>query len=224
MATRNPWLAGLFGFLVPGLGHLYIGRASRFAPAALFLLFVVVGLAAVGAFPTFFGMAFYVLTLLGVIVYSFVDPAVQAKRGSILERRWYNRWYVYLGWVVLVIVVLNVPRLIRESVLGFSAFRVPNAAMHPTIAPKDIILVDTRAYRSRSPDVKEVVVVQSPDYGLMYVRRVSKVDGETLSLATDSPAPSSGYSLSSISAANVLGKVTYVMYSHDFDRIGRKVE
>jgi len=196
----------------------------RFAPAVLFLFLVVAGLAAMGAFPTFFGMAFYVLTLFGVVAYSFVDPAVQAKRDASFEPRWYNRWYVYLGWIVLVIMVLNVPRLIRESVLGFSAFRVPSAAMHPAIAPKDIILVDTRAYRSRSPGVKEVVVVHSPTNGLMYVRRVSKLDGRTLSLVADSPTPSAGDSLSSVSVSDVLGKVTYVMYSHDFDRIGRKVD
>jgi hypothetical protein len=224
MATRSRLLAGLFGFLVPGLGHLYIGRAIRFAPAVLFLFLVVAGLAAMGAFPTFFGMAFYVLTLFGVVAYSTIDSMVQAKPDASFERRWYNRWYVYLGWLLLVIVVLNVPRLIRESVLGFSAFRIPTAAMYRAIAPKDIILVDTRAYRSRSPDAKEVVVVHNPTNGLMYVRRVSKLDGSTLSLVSDSPGASAGDSLSSASVSDVLGKVTYIMYAHEFARIGRKVD
>jgi hypothetical protein len=223
--ARSKLVAGFLGFVTPGLGHLYVGRPARFAPAVLLLFAVVAALAAFGGFPTFHGMALYVLTLLVIVAFSTIDPLLQAQPRTDFVPRWYNRWYVYLGWLVLVVAVLNFPRLIRESVLGFSAFRVPGVAMQPTIKPRDMILVDTRAYRSRLPDVKDVVVVHNPANGLMYVRRVSRLDTATISLASDNPAAADNDSqLAAMPLSNLLGKVTYVMYSQDFGRIGQKIE
>jgi hypothetical protein len=42
-ARRKPWLGGILGFLFPGLGHLYVGRAT----AGLLLLGACYGLSAI---------------------------------------------------------------------------------------------------------------------------------------------------------------------------------
>src|SRR5881394_3059844 len=53
--SRNRFLSALFGFLVPGLGHVYVGRARRFLLFAATYLVVVLGLGLTGLLSTFVG-------------------------------------------------------------------------------------------------------------------------------------------------------------------------
>jgi hypothetical protein len=223
--SRNRFLSALFGFLVPGLGHVYVGRARRFLLFAAAYLAVVLTLGLAGLLSTFVGMATYVVLLFSLYVFGIVDPPIFARPGT-FEPKWYNRWYGYVGWAVLALILFSVVPVIRESVLGHSVFRVPGIAMVPTIQPRDIVLVDTRAFAAHAPAVREVVVVRGPKTGLLYVRRVSAQTGpSTVSLIKDNPEPSSAdLELASVSTKDIVGKVTYVAFSWSADRIGRHID
>jgi hypothetical protein len=223
--SRNRFLSALFGFLVPGLGHVYIGRARRFLLFASAYLAVVLALGLAGLLSTFVGMATYVVLLVSLYVFGIMDPPILVRPGT-FEPKWYNHWYGYVGWAALALIFFSVVPLIRESVLGHSVFRVPGIAMVPAIQPRDIVLVDTRAFAANAPAAKEVVVVRGTKSGLLYVRRISAQTGpSTVSLIKDNPEPSSAdLELSSVSTNEIVGKVTYVFFSWSADRIGRRVE
>ena len=222
---RNRFLSALFGFLVPGLGHVYVGRARRFMLFAVAYFAVVFALGIAGLLSTFGGMAVYVGLLFALYLFGIVDPPMVARPGA-FEPKWYNRWYGYVGWIAVAVVALYLVPVTREPVLGFSVFRVPGIAMVPAIEPRDIVLVDTRAFVSRPPAANEVVIVRGPQSGLLYIRRVSGQPSSTnLSLVKDNPEPSSAdLELKNIPVSGVVGKVTYVFFSWKADRIGRRVE
>lgn len=225
VATRNRFLSSLFGFLVPGLGHVYIGRALRFVVFAVAYFAVVFGLGLAGLLSTFWGQAVYVGLLLALYLFGIVEPPIVATRKH-FEPRWYNCWYGYVSWVALAVIALGVVPVIREPVLGFAVFRVPGAAMVPAIEPRDIVLVDTRAFVNRAPIANEVVVVRGPQTGLLYVRRVRTQPGsDDLTLTKDNPEPSRfDLQFANVPVSEAIGKVTYVFFSASADRIGRRVE
>jgi signal peptidase I len=223
--NRSRFVSALLGFLVPGLGHVYVGRAKRFVLLAVAYFVVVFGLGMASLLSTFGGMAVYVCLLFALYLFGIVDPPLVARPVS-FKRKWYNRWYGYVGWIAVAVVALCLVPVIREPVLGFSVFRVPGIAMVPAIEPRDIVLVDTRVFVSRSPAANDVVVVRGPHSGLLYIRRVSGQPSSTsLSLVKDNPEPSSAdLELKSIPVSGVIGKVTCVFFSWKADRIGRRVE
>ena len=75
-ARRNRWLAGALGLLAPGLGHLYLGPASRFVACALAAVAIIAILAMTGAIPTFTGFVVYAATLLALPLCSIVGAMV----------------------------------------------------------------------------------------------------------------------------------------------------
>lgn len=90
-------------------------------------------------------------------------------------------------------------------------FRVHGCSMLPLLQPDDEILVDVNAYRDRDPQVRDIVVVEHPDWaGLRMVKRVAAVDangncvviGDNLSESTDSR------SFGAVSRHQIIGQVT----------------
>jgi nickel-type superoxide dismutase maturation protease len=89
--------------------------------------------------------------------------------------------------------------------------RVSGASMVPTLAGDDEVLVDTRAYEHRAPDVGEIVVARRPDrQDVVLVKRVVWVqpDGRIL-LQGDNPAASTdSLDFGPIAPEFLAGKVT----------------
>lgn len=222
-ARRNRWLAGALGLLAPGLGHLYLGRASRFVVCALAAVAIIAILAMTGAIPTFAGFVVYVATLLALPLFSIVD-ALLARGIEGFVPKWYNRWYVYVGWFVLVVAAWSLLVGARSSVLGYGIMRMPSPTMAPTIEPGELVLVDTRAYRERLPDGGDVVIVWSPRSRTYYVKRALVVSPGGLSFENDNPRMR--MPLDNLNAPDELimhGRVTHVLYSPDTSRIGRQI-
>ena len=83
--------------------------------------------------------------------------------------------------------------------------------MIPTLAAGDEVLVDTRAYGQRSPQVGEIVVAHRPDrQEVVLVKRVAELlpDGRCL-LHGDNPAASTdSYEFGPVDSDHLVGKVT----------------
>ncbi|MBI4206701.1 MAG: S24/S26 family peptidase [Betaproteobacteria bacterium] len=223
--SRSRLLSALFGFLVPGLGHIYIGRARRIVLVAIAYFAVVFCLGIAGLLSTFGGAAVYVGLLLALYLFGIADPPIVVKPQA-FEPKWYNRWYGYVGWIALVFIAMSVVPVIREPVLGFSVFRVPGTSMMPAIEPRDIVLVDTRAFADSPPALNDVVIVRGPRSGFLYVRRVAKEHGpDSLFFKKDNQEPSTAdLELQNVPVSEALGRVTYVFYSWNTARIGRRIE
>lgn len=224
--TRYSLLAAALSFSAPGLGHLYVGRAKRFLVPAGGLLVVVLFLGSSGALSSFYGMVAYLGLFLALFVHGIVDSSIVAHRIGVFELRWYCRWYIYLAWFLLLIAFSIALPLVRESLLGFSTFRVPTASMVPTIEPQDVILVDTRAFRNAPPKVGDVVVVYVPEFQNNYARRVSALPTpDTVSFESDSPSgKETELTLKDVPLDNVVGRITYVLFSRTNDRIGHAIQ
>jgi signal peptidase I len=221
---RNSLLAAALGFLIPGLGHLYIGRAKRFGVPALGIIALILALGLTGALSTFIGFAIYIIAFVALYLFAIVDPPLQARHHQ-FHPKWYNHWYGYLGWIAIPIIFSAALPVVRESLLGYSTFRVPTAAMSPTIEPKEIILVNTHAFQARFPSAGDVVVVRGPQTGRLFIRRISKVNGTSFAFANDNPqAIGNVAELDAASRDEIVGRVTYVLYSDTSMRIGRQVE
>lgn len=173
----HPLLALLAGLL--GFGYVYVGRialAVAFIVAAL-AVFVVGGWTRALVHPT----AWYAVILCGLLITSIalLHPVLIAWRQPVVARKRYNRWWFYLGWVVVigslcdVLIIGN-----RASALGYEIFRLPSGSMEPTLEPGDWIVVDTWRYRTEPPAFGDIVVYRYD--GFMFVKRLAGLPGDTL--------------------------------------------
>jgi nickel-type superoxide dismutase maturation protease len=89
--------------------------------------------------------------------------------------------------------------------------RVTGASMIPTINANDEVLVDTRAYKERSPRVGEIVVAHRPDrQQVILVKRVTgvKPDGGILLQGDNPDASTDSLEFGPVALDYLIGKVT----------------
>ena len=89
-----------------------------------------------------------------------------------------------------------------------------------------MVLVDTKAFRETQPKIGDIVVVTVPDLNRTYIRRITDRPSElAISLAADNPTgDDKDGDLQGIPLANILGRVTYLLYSPTSRRIGQAVQ
>ena len=183
MKKRKWWLAGLLSLFYPGLGQIYNGQAAKgilfialpfsFVPVLLFFLEqekILVLLVLLGS-----GIVIYYLAALG-------DAVCAALRsGGQYALKKYNKWYVYLGIVVLAFFLNN-------AINGYvknhwrQAFKIPSTSNAPTLLVGDHILVD-RTKAARNPNQGDLVVFEFPeDPSKMFIKRVVAIGGDTVEI------------------------------------------
>jgi len=182
---RSPWLAGLLNLISPGLGQLYVLRPRR-AMVAFAASLVAVGMAVLpvwaGAGRAGFiaGMALAIAIFVAIVS----DAVLLARRAPpTAVRPRYDRWYVYAALWVLVAVGLRAPlrALVRDR--WIEAFRVPSAAMMPTIEPGDFLYVVKG--RSAPGDLHRNTVIayrSVTEPGLKILGRIIGVPGDTVAM------------------------------------------
>lgn len=147
---RKPWLAALLTLLTPGLGHVYAGNANRGLVAYLCVLVTVLSyfLGPVTWIPA--PANIIASFALGLVCFTYViyDAVVVARMNrNDCQLRAYNRWYVYLG--ILIISSFVVQPTIRLFVMR--AYVIPAASMAPTLEIGDHVLVKKYSYGVRNP-------------------------------------------------------------------------
>lgn len=181
MLQLKPFRAFLAAVL--GFGYVYVGRigvavsfvSASFALVALFSLMRWV------LNPT----AIYVLAsgLLILILVAIIHPVVIATKHRTVLRKPYNRWWFYVGWVVVFGVLSNTLLKNRASLLGYETFQVPASSMAPTLEAGDFIIADTWLYRSEKPQAGDIVVYEPyPNSEIKYVKRIVGVPGDEVEL------------------------------------------
>jgi len=191
VSRREPWLAVLLSLFTPGLGQLYAGR-----PKAL------VGFALLGQLATWLALGSWIflpagwLTLLlgfvlvlGVLLANIVHAARAASRaGPGYELRAYNRWYIYLAAYGLLGLLWQRGGFQLAKANLAEAFRIPSAAMEPTLLVGDFIFVAKAPRSLRSPQHAAIVVFQSVEDSLpplRIVKRLLGLPGDTLRMIGD---------------------------------------
>jgi len=189
-AARKPWLAALLSLLVPGLGHLYAGKAKT-------AVFVAVTAQAASWLTLTFSVlmppskvtaTLFVLVPIGTLLAIILHAGVTARRADpAYELRPYNRWSGYLAAVaVLLPWHLTMYSLARKTVA--EAFRIPSPTMEPVLLVGDYVLVAKLPHSLVRPEHEAIVVFRSVEAstpGLNIVKRVIGTSGDTLQMAHD---------------------------------------
>jgi signal peptidase I len=187
MSKRKPWVAAMLSFLMPGLGHLYVGQAKKAAIVYLLVLFSYfgfAGLATQGRVPnavSMVGSLLLLLFLLCVVVYMLFDARHIARMEAGSYRlKFYNKWYVY-GAIVLMtgVVGQQIPQIYHLSMLEFSA--VPLGSRHSPQTGK-YLMVENISYHFTHPRRGEMVLFDSSDETKEILQRVVGLPGEKLQI------------------------------------------
>jgi signal peptidase I len=181
--ARNPWIAGLLTFVVPGLGQLYNGQWRKWLAISAVLFVLPLGLCAFMMTPLALA-AIALLAVLGLVVsiFAFVDAVRTARRiGEDYVLAPYNRVLVYASIVLLIAIGQTVVTdWLRDH--RAQAFRIPSESMSPTLLPGDFVFVDRRP-EVRAPRRNALVVFRPYERpGAVYIDRVVAMGGERVEI------------------------------------------
>jgi signal peptidase I len=177
--NRNPWLAGVLAFFAYGLGHLYVGKFQR-AVVILAVYGVLMAIIILTRLQHYYaGTLIFVLLSFSVTIFTVVDAARLAIKQKPYVMKSYNRWYYYIGFLVLASSINYFISENRDDVFGFKSYRIPSTSMAPTVRVGDFIIVDTWAYNNNSVERGDIIVFKYPnDPSIDYIFRVIALPGE----------------------------------------------
>ncbi len=176
---RRPTVAALLSLVVMGLGQLYNGQLRR---AVVFFAIEILGFVAVATISTlllsFHGLMiiyFGGLIFVGIRIFAVIDAFIAARRIGEVELHRYNRWYVY----VPILLVMMIIRMVFESPVA--SYSIPSGAMQPTLLVGDYVFADKNAYHDRAPERGDVVVFKLPmDNQTDYIMRIVGLPGDII--------------------------------------------
>ncbi|HAL45608.1 MAG: signal peptidase I [Planctomycetes bacterium GWF2_42_9] len=184
--NRQIWLAVLFSFLLPGLGQIYCGRLAKgliFIALNTLPVFVIVDLLLFGKNAALLFVTVGLMLFGGIVqLIAIIDSIYLAKSlDSRYELKDYNRWYVYLLLIIIVIgnsAIGIIPY--RDNLM--EAFRIPSNSMYPTINNGDRILANKAIYKKIDPARGDVVIYINPENRVNYIKRVVAIEGDTVEM------------------------------------------
>jgi signal peptidase I len=186
------WLAGVFSYLVPGLGQVYNGRAARgFLCYALFgvwssLLLVIALRAMQFAYSTLNVLLLFLFLFAGLagLIAIIIDAMRLARRRKGPFRlRAYNRWYIYLA---AVLIYQGADWTVKGSLgrLVIRPYKIPTSSMEPTLRPGDFVLSNQIYFCSKNPARGDVVIFRHPENpDVQMIKRIIGLPGDTLGIS-----------------------------------------
>jgi signal peptidase I len=183
---RRPWLAGLLSLLFPGLGQLY-NRNTRLArPLLVAIILAPPGAWFVAAVPPAAGLAAMIAVVggfLALLIFAVVQSVLQARRIGAIQLAWFNRWYIYAGLYLLLLVT----RFVLEGlpISTVQSYSTPSSGMSPTIVIGDRMEAKTNAFGNRLPERGEIALYElaaKPE--VTFIKRVIGRPGDRLQWRT----------------------------------------
>lgn len=184
---RRKWVAALLTILFSaGTGHMYSGRLKRgiliFAVGQL--LFLGSAMSLTVATPGASHMFIILAVNLAYFIFCVVDAVGVAGRGKEnYQPAKYNRWYAYIGFIVLsgLVEVFLLHGLVNGNYV--QAYKIPTGNMEPTLMIGDRLLADKRIYKTGEPRRGDVAVFRYPeDPEVEYLKRLIGLPGEEIEI------------------------------------------
>ncbi|WP_347985883.1 signal peptidase I [Methylomonas sp. AM2-LC] len=184
LKKRNTLVAGLFNLICPGLGYLYIGKLNFALGLPLLILFSI-GVFTWSKFIFYpWGYSFILIVIIAIQITSTVVVCVMAYRSGETKLKSYNKWYIYVGYVMLSTILGNELISNRDKIFGYDSFRVVSKSMLNTLIPGDLIVSNTWKYKVRKPERGALIVFRYPkNPETKYVMRAIGLPNEVIKIA-----------------------------------------
>lgn len=175
-------IALLLSLGVPGLGQIYNAQLIKaillYTSGPVFLAIS----AMLGLLHTYKGFVVHAVFLsclyLAVGIDAVLTAVGQAKANRIPKHRWHS--YVLAAVLLSVSTLAFAADVIPDELPGMHAYKVPSDSMAPTIMGGDRIVADMRYYKNHHPNRGDVVVLKTPPFDALTVKRVIAVGGDTI--------------------------------------------
>ena len=186
-AKRNPFAALILSMAATGLGHVYCGRLTKglvlFFISFAFSPIIITGIQSISSTFSLITVILSVLILIGVFVYAAIDAFITARKTpSPYQLREFNRWYIYLLFIVVSLTYpTNVSSNIRSDLV--QAFKIPSASMVPTILKGDYVFLNKAVYRMQAPKRGDMVIFVNPnDRRKNWIKRIVALPNDTVEI------------------------------------------
>jgi signal peptidase I len=168
--SKDPWLAVFLSRILPGIGHIYIGKAWF----GILLLIIFIASSIVPLFSTI------IYCLITYHAYIVASARREASRS----------WIVAFFMALFVLSLVNFAPLIRTYVA--EARYIPSGAMLPTLQINDRLIIDKLNYRFQEPQRGDIVVFMAPEKAAACFSSFSTSDPNDSwsNLPTDTTKPS----------------------------------
>lgn len=179
--AARPWIAALANLLAAPMGHVVAGAALRGVVVCIALFLASVAIVwSVPLVPGWVTVAMLVSVVPLSLAALLGDAWRQASRHAATPRR-YQRWYAYLGILLLVLVAGEFGRgILRTRV---QPFRIAAGSMLPTLLVGDYVFVDRAAYGRARPRPGDLVAFEFPlDRSKLFIKRVIAVPPQTIEI------------------------------------------
>jgi len=157
---REPIIAFLLSFILPGLGQLYNGQITKCIIIISLQIFEIFLLGFTRWIAHFSGLVFLVVIFLLIYIYALIDAIVVAIGKKNYMLKVYNKWYLYV--IFLLILVIIPLKNIVISIFGIQTFRMSTSSSRPTIQINDYLVVDLKAYKNKSIEYGDFIVYKGP--------------------------------------------------------------
>lgn len=180
--SRNPWLAALATLWIPGLGHLYVGKPARATCLVATFVLAYVLLLSTYRYSLNFTSAVLFIGCLLICLGGIVDAWRQATRQINYSLKSYNRWWVYVAFILTIEIVLfgSAPRTAIAFMKTTHNFHIQSASMAPTLIVGDYLITDI--YPPRLAEIKNGDVILFMRDGVVFVKRVVGMPGDQVSM------------------------------------------
>ena len=171
MIKRKSFFAFLFSLLTPGLGQLYNGEPYKaiiiFFSGLLISVLIIIS----GFLSSFKGMLISIGVLILFLTAISVEAIYSAIKIKAIDRKKYNRWYVYL-FIVIIYIFLIGPS-IKISPIPYKGIKMRANSMAPTLLADEYFIVDKNYFKKHSIKKGDLVVFAYPlDPSKDFLKRV----------------------------------------------------
>jgi signal peptidase I len=173
-------LAGLLSLVFPGIGQLYNRQPRKAFSLALItyiLDFFMVKTRLLFAFSTM------VVTILALGLWKLfvaAEAGYAAATGKKQESAVPVPQLTYSFLAIIFFVAVFVPFPDLKSEAGFASFKVPSVSMCPTICLGERFVADMHAYKLKSPQRGDLILMKHSSSGALFIKRVIGIAGDTV--------------------------------------------
>jgi signal peptidase I len=185
-ARRSLWLALLLSLIMPGVGHIYVGRTRRglvvlgllIAWPWLFFFLIHEGL-----LPRFWVFAALLVMLVALSLFALIDPVLKARRAGAPRLRPPRRWHACAGVLAVGWITSPIPCVLVYRIPASGYFQVSSPSMEPTLHPGEVLLADPVYYRHHAPARGEVIIYFNPKHPTApFIKRIIALAGDRIAV------------------------------------------